>query len=88
MWAQTDAAGGGWWQLLQNSSLIFWGCIALICIVPSIAHYWYKARRAEIDARLKQSMINQGMSVDEIERVLAARSGKRSEAPTADQHAH
>src|SRR5207249_5689332 len=40
-------SGDSAWSLLQHSSLVFWTAIALICIVPSIAHYWWKVRKAE-----------------------------------------
>jgi hypothetical protein len=47
----------------------------LICIVPSIAHYWFKLRKMEMEAALKQEMIQKGMSPDDIQKVLDA--GKR-----------
>lgn len=57
-------------SLLHNNQLIFWGAIAAICIIPSIAHYWWKIRKLELEAALKQQMIQQGMSADEIQKVL------------------
>jgi hypothetical protein len=60
----------------------FWPCAAVIAVgtvafsvIPSIATQWRKTRIAEAEAGLKAQMIQRGMSVDEIERVLAA--GKR-----------
>lgn len=35
---------------------------------------WQKSRRAEIIGSLKQDMLNRGMSVDDIERVVSAGS--------------
>jgi hypothetical protein len=65
------------WSILQNSSLIFWTAIALICIVPSISHYWWKIRKMEIEAALKQEMIQKGMSADDVQKVLdAGKKGK------------
>src|SRR5205823_3824444 len=70
-------SGDSAWSLLQHSSLVFWTAIALICIVPSIAHYWWKVRKAEMEAALKQEMIRQGMSADDIQKVLdAGKTGK------------
>jgi hypothetical protein len=62
-------------SLLHNGTFVFWTAITLICVIPSVAHYWYKLRKAEMEAALKQDMIRQGMSADDIERVL--KSGKR-----------
>ena len=45
---------------------------ATFLIVWVIAHYWRRVRVAAYNARLKQLMIERGMSADEIERVLAA----------------
>jgi hypothetical protein len=54
------------------------GC--LVALVSSAMYYWNKARQsdlalrqAELEAQLKQSMIERGMSADEIQRVLAAK---------------
>lgn len=47
------------------------------CAIPVsgiIAGYWYKIERAKTDNRLKQQMLERGMSADEIERVLSAKS--------------
>ena len=41
-------------------------------IIGVIATNWRKVREAEQNAALKQSMVNRGMSADEIERVLKA----------------
>jgi hypothetical protein len=41
-----------------------------IAVVWIIAHYWRRTRIAAYNARLKQLMIERGMSADEIERVV------------------
>ena len=41
-----------------------------VAVVWIIAHQWRKARVAAYNARLKQLMIERGMSADEIERVI------------------
>ena len=59
-------------DFLGNGTLIFWSAITVICVVPAISAYWYRIRKAEIEADLKRAMIERGMSADEIERVLKA----------------
>jgi hypothetical protein len=44
--------------------------IAIIAVVSSHA---VKARQAELEAALKQDMLNRGMSAEEIQRVIEAR---------------
>lgn len=61
-------------ELLNNSWFIMWAAIVLISTVPVIMTYWHKVKRAELDARLKQEMIEHGMSADEIVKVLHASS--------------
>jgi hypothetical protein len=61
------AVGGG---LLIPLTALIAGCWARIRVAEA------RARQAEAEAGLKQDMINRGMSVDEIERVLAAGQGK------------
>jgi hypothetical protein len=56
----------------NHPSAVFWTAIALMAIVPSIAHYWWRIRQSEIDASLKQEMLQRGMSAEEIQMVLAA----------------
>ncbi len=53
---------------------IIGGCsIAIVAIITSV---WYQFMRMYSVNRLKQAMIERGMSVEEIERVLAAKSSK------------
>lgn len=49
---------------------VIMGC--LIAIVAVVAGYWHKAQRDRLIIDLKRSMVEQGRSADEIERVLAA----------------
>jgi hypothetical protein len=65
-----------WWP---SDSFIFWTAIAAICIVPSALYYWRTIKQDEREAELKREMIARGMSADEIERVLAAKSNKEEE---------
>lgn len=50
------------------------GGLMITLVVSSIFDNWRKVRVAEQTAVLKQTMIEKGMSADEIERVLAAGS--------------
>lgn len=58
---------------IYSAAAVFWIAIAAICIVPSVAYYWYKLKKTELEAGLKQTMLDRGMSADEIERVLRAK---------------
>ena len=62
--------------IFTNSTFIFFSAIVLICVVPTIAHYWWKIRQAEIEATLKRDMLDRGLSVEEMERILAAGMGE------------
>lgn len=45
----------------------------LICgTIVMIGDYWHKIRKAELQARLKQDMLDRGMSAAEIREVLEA----------------
>lgn len=47
----------------------------LVFTISILAHHWRKHREAAYNARLKQLMIERGMSADEILRVVEATSG-------------
>ena len=61
------------WEMIfgMPQIAIITGC--LIPIVGIISSVWYRAQKVQSENRLKQSMIERGMSIDEIERVMAAR---------------
>jgi len=49
------------------------------CLIAFLTVQWRWHRRTEIEASLKQDMLNRGMGADEIERVLrASMSGRRA----------
>jgi hypothetical protein len=50
----------------------------IIVGVPVLAHYWYKLRVKQWEMSLKHTMLERGMSADEIKTVL--------EASTVDSH--
>ena len=43
-------------------------------IFVTLTNYWRRTRQAELDAALKQQMLDRGMSADEIVQVLEAKS--------------
>jgi hypothetical protein len=52
-----------------------------VCIAgPFVAYYWFQARRAEMVLSLKQSMIERGMSADEICAVMEAGESPKPDA--------
>ncbi len=64
-----------WSRVLQPEVLsIFLGCS--IAIIAIIGHYLCSALKTKSENDLKQSMVERGMSAEEIERVLSARSSK------------
>jgi hypothetical protein len=51
--------------------------VALCTAAIFVSHFWYKARRAEMELALKQSMVERGMSATDICSVIdAGASGK------------
>ncbi len=63
-----------WDRILRADVLaIIMGCT--VAIVAIVAHYWHQNAKSQSESELKRSMIERGMTVDEIERVIAASSG-------------
>ena len=60
------------WQVIfgMPQIAIIMGC--LIPIVSVIASYWYKAQKVRSEYELKRTLVDRGMSADEIERIIAA----------------
>jgi hypothetical protein len=48
---------------------------------PFMARYWYKTRRAELDSALKQSMLERGMTAQQICAVIEASEDRKAEPP-------
>ena len=46
-------------------------------IVAILGSFWYKVERLRSENELKRSMVERGMSVEEIERVLNARGTRK-----------
>ena len=43
-------------------------------VFGTLTNYWRRSRQAELDAALKQQMLERGMSADELVQVLEAKS--------------
>lgn len=56
------------WILFSNA--------ALVAIVASIGYFWSRVRIAESEAMLKREMILRGLTAEEMERILNARSAR------------
>jgi len=60
-----------WHGLFEMPQIVIvMGC--LIPIAGIIAYYWYMAQKVRSENDLKQTLVSRGLSVDEIERILAA----------------
>jgi hypothetical protein len=70
-------------ELLANPFVFVLGILAITVGVPTIGHYWCKNRKNELDAALKQDMIECGMSAEDIRMVLEAPSQKGTKRNTA-----
>ncbi len=62
------------WDDVLRPETVMWLAIALMAVVPTIAVIWGAVKKSKYENELKQSMVERGMSADEIERVLAASS--------------
>jgi hypothetical protein len=71
------SADVSWGDLLEKMpailciTFIFGGWV-IVAVVRSFTDSWRKVREAEQTAALKQSMVDKGMSAEDIERVLKA----------------
>jgi hypothetical protein len=66
---------------------LFWLVVGLIVLGVVIANQWRKIRQAEIQAALKQDMLERGMSAEEIKLVLEAGQKCRSRSSGQDARA-
>jgi hypothetical protein len=58
--------------------------VIVVVVTKLVADYSRKSRRDDMEATLKMEMIQRNMSVDEIERVLAAKMDPAKAAGSAD----
>jgi ABC-type bacteriocin/lantibiotic exporter with double-glycine peptidase domain len=63
-------------EIVWNQNTIAVVCVFAVPIVAIIAGCWSRVERAKSDNELKRSMVERGMSADEIERILAAKASK------------
>ncbi|HVK13624.1 MAG TPA: hypothetical protein VM597_33060 [Gemmataceae bacterium] len=61
---------------LMNPVFIVFASITLIALGTTFGNFWYRTKRAALEAELKLEMIRQGMSADEICRVIRVRPGQ------------
>jgi hypothetical protein len=54
-------------------------------IAAMTLYFWHRVRLAQADAALKQSMLQRGLTPDEIERLLCCQSGPPEEPPTEER---
>ena len=68
------------WQVIfgMPQIAIIMGC--LIAIVGIVASYWYKAQKVLSANVLKRTLVERGLSADEIERIIAAGDEEQSKA--------
>ena len=69
----TELASVGFSWDTGNLAVVMTFAIPLVAIVGGL---WYAIATKTAEMELKRSMVERGMSVDEIERVLAAKSSK------------
>jgi hypothetical protein len=62
-------------ELMHSPLFLSLAAGVLIVLGTSFLHHWSRVRRAVLEAELKLEMIRQGMSADEICRVVVSRPG-------------
>ncbi len=75
-----------WANVVNNPDAIEICGIVVVLSVPVIACCWYMREKHRDECKLKQSMIDRGMSADEIERVLRAKSTGQKKKSTGARH--
>ena len=63
-------------EIIWNVGTIGMVMAGAVPIAFIIGVFWYKTVKTTSESDLKRRMVERGMSVDEIERVLAAKSGR------------
>ncbi len=70
------------WSNLNPNVISVIGVFA-VPVTAIIAHFWHAGIKVKADSELKRTMVEQGRSADEIERVLGMKSGKGAKKTTA-----
>ena len=73
-------------ELLRNVDPVFFvfAFLTITTVVSSVGYYWHKVRKVELEAALKQEMIQRGMSADEIKQVIQASTERGSRVSRTD----
>lgn len=64
-------------EIVWNQNTIAVVAVFAVPISAILGGIWYGIERTKSDNNLKRSMVERGMSAEEIERVMAARSPKK-----------
>lgn len=59
-------------KVLERPEAMFFAFLGLVIIVPTVARIWVSMKTKEWEASLKHSMLERGMSAQEIQMVLDA----------------
>jgi len=65
-------------RILERPQVVFFGFLGMVIIVPTLAKMWVSMKTREWEASLKHTMLERGMSAQEIQMVLNAGSGRGS----------
>jgi hypothetical protein len=57
-------------ELLQTPIFVVFASITIVGVAVTVAEAWTKTKKASLDAELKMEMLRQGMSADDICRVV------------------
>ena len=61
-----------WDKLFSNSDNLAVFLALMIPIVAVVGHYWHEVLKHRADNELKRSLVERGMSAEEIEQVMSA----------------
>lgn len=62
-------------ELLNNALFLSLATGVIIVLGTTLLHHWSRVRRTALEAELKLEMVRQGMTADEICRVIESRPG-------------
>ena len=71
-------ADQGWQTIFEMPQVAITATMMMACVIAVagiVAYYWHLNQKTHAEVELKHTMIERGMSADEIERVLAAQIG-------------
>jgi hypothetical protein len=69
---------------LGNPIFLVFAFLTITSVTGTVAHYWQKNRRDELETALKQDMIQRGMSADDIVKVLQVTKSRPAREGTCD----